>query len=247
MKKFKKFSSVCAALFCAATLTVSGASLVWAESEADASMEEYAITTAEGLTEAILGFSDEEIESYIGSGDPFTMQAMEAWKTSKSEVGAKVEDQSNAGETEVAYAHGEYTVTVPVDFETADADFVYVFDETTGTPTSMSVNVEYPLSLTLQRAGLNTLMGIGTVFIMLIFLSGVIYLFKFVPMLAEGKKKEAPAAPAPAPVVAAPVVEEETDDEELIAVIAAAIAAAEGTSTDGFVVRSIRKVSRKKW
>ena len=31
------------------------------------------------------------------------------------------------------------------------------------------------------------------------------------------------------------------DDGELIAVIAAAIAAAEGTSTDGFVVRSIRR------
>ena len=32
----------------------------------------------------------------------------------------------------------------------------------------------------------------------------------------------------------------------LIAVIAAAIAASEGTSTDGFVVRSIRKINRKK-
>ena len=32
----------------------------------------------------------------------------------------------------------------------------------------------------------------------------------------------------------------------VIAVIAAAIAAAEGTTTDGFVVRSIRKVNRRK-
>ena len=38
----------------------------------------------------------------------------------------------------------------------------------------------------------------------------------------------------------------EADDTELIAVIAAAIAAAEGTTTDGFVVRSIRKINRKK-
>ena len=37
-----------------------------------------------------------------------------------------------------------------------------------------------------------------------------------------------------------------SDDLELVAVIAAAIAASEGAaSTDGFVVRSIRKVSRK--
>ena len=39
-----------------------------------------------------------------------------------------------------------------------------------------------------------------------------------------------------------------TDDLELVAVIAAAIAASEGAaSTDGFVVRSIRKSNAKKW
>ncbi|WP_082246500.1 OadG family transporter subunit [Blautia obeum] len=61
------------------------------------------------------------------------------------------------------------------------------------------------------------------------------------------KKKaaeEAAFAPTPAPVAAAPV--QEADNSELIAVIAAAIAASEGTSTDGFVVRSIRKINRKK-
>ena len=56
------------------------------------------------------------------------------------------------------------------------------------------------------------------------------------------------AAPAPvAAPVAEPAVEDVTDDGELIAVIAAAIAASEGkTSTNGFVVRSIRKVNRRK-
>ena len=46
------------------------------------------------------------------------------------------------------------------------------------------------------------------------------------------------------------VVEEEenlADDMELVAVIAAAIAAYEGTSTDGFQVRSIKRASTKKW
>ena len=36
------------------------------------------------------------------------------------------------------------------------------------------------------------------------------------------------------------------DDLELIAVITAAIAASEGTSTDGLVVRSIRKVNNRR-
>ena len=37
-----------------------------------------------------------------------------------------------------------------------------------------------------------------------------------------------------------------TEDEELVAVIAA-IAAAEGTTTDGFVVRNIRRRPSNKW
>ena len=52
--------------------------------------------------------------------------------------------------------------------------------------------------------------------------------------------------------MAAAVVEaEEMDDTELVAVISAAIAAYEAdngsASSDGFVVRSIRKVNKSKW
>ena len=36
-------------------------------------------------------------------------------------------------------------------------------------------------------------------------------------------------------------------DTELVAVIAAAIATAEGTTTDGFVVRSIKRRKSNKW
>jgi hypothetical protein len=66
-----------------------------------------------------------------------------------------------------------------------------------------------------------------------------------------GKKKEAPAAPAAAPKAApaapAAVEEELVDDLELVAVISAAIAAYTGTSSDGFVVRSIKRSDRNKW
>ena len=94
-------------------------------------------------------------------------------------------------------------------------------------------------------------MGLGTVFVILIMLIFLISLFQFIPgsgaQEAKAKKKaaeDAAAAPTPATVAAAPV--QEADNSELIAVIAAAIAASEGTSTDGFVVRSIRKINRKK-
>lgn len=95
------------------------------------------------------------------------------------------------------------------------------------------------------KAGMNTLIGMATVFAVLILISLIIACFGFIPKIqaAFAKKEEAPATPT-APV-ATPVVTpaaQEEDDTELVAVIAAAIAAYEGsTNTEGFVVRSIRR------
>ena len=237
---FKKVSSLCTVLLMMAVLTLTGASAVWAE-EVDDTVKQTLITTAEGLTDTIVTLGDEDIENYSKSSDAFTTSAMSAWAGSKAELGALKE---RSGEVEVKASDDGYTVTVPASFEKADANFVYVFDGSTGAPTSLTVDVQYSMAETLRRAVMNTIMGIAIVFIVLIFLSFLIYLFRFIPN-PEAKKKAQAAAEAPKPL-AAPVVEEPADDTELIAVIAAAIAAAEGTTTDGFVVRSIRKINRKK-
>ena len=117
--------------------------------------------------------------------------------------------------------------------------------------TGIFADVEYSFGERMTNAALNTVMGMGTVFAVLIIMIGCISCFKFIPALEKKfsrKKKKAPgtentAQPAPAvlpagePALAAPV-----QDEELAAVIAAAIAASEGCeSTDGFVVRSIKR------
>ena len=238
---FKKVSSLCTVLLMMAVLTLTGVSSVWAADEVDDTVKQTLVTTAEGLTDTIIALSDEDIENYTKSSDEFTVGAMTAWAGSKDEVGALKE---RTGETEVKASDDGYTVTVPVSFEKADANFVYIFDASTGAPTSLTVDVQYSMAETLRRAVMNTIMGIAIVVIVLIFLSFLIYLFRFIPN-PEAKKKAQAAAPAPAPV-AAPVEAAEADDTELIAVIAAAIAAAEGTTTEGFVVRSIRKINRKK-
>lgn len=239
---FKKVSSVCAALVCAASLTVSGTSFVMA-AEMDDTVKSQLIMVAEGLTDAIIPLSDEEIESYLEGGDEFTVNAMNAWNDVKDEVG----ELKETGETVVEVSGDQYTATVPVEFEKEDAEFVYVFDDlSTMSPSSVSVNIQYSLATTLKNAALNTVMGLGTVFVVLAVLIFLISLFKYIPGSAAAKKKEEPAAApakAPAPV---PVQTPAYDDKELAAVIAAAIAASEGTSPDGFVVRSIRKINRKR-
>ena len=246
MKMIKKITSVFMTFLVMAALVIGSTSMVFAADKIDESVKTSLITTAEGLTDAIVALEDADIENYMNTGDDFTTSAMQSWQTSKDELGAKKESN---GETTVTLKDNQYTVTVPVKFEKANANFVYVF-ESTGTPVSMSVDVQYGMAQTLKRAGLNTLMGVGTVFVMLILLSLLISLFRFIPNPEAKKAAEAKAAKEAqaAAIAAAPVQAEENlaDDGELVAVIAAAIAAAEGTTTDGFVVRSIRKVKRNR-
>ena len=92
------------------------------------------------------------------------------------------------------------------------------------------------------NAGLNTILGMGVVFSVLILISLIISSFN----LFKKQPKPVPATAKPAEVVTE--TEELTDDTELVAVIMAAISAyesANGGSADGFVVRSIRRANRR--
>lgn len=117
--------------------------------------------------------------------------------------------------------------------------------------TSVTIDPVYSMSEILGKAVLNTLLGMGTVFAVLIFISLLISCFKVIPKLEAKFKKKQEAVlekETEQPVLTVQEPEEElADEEELAAVIAAAIAAYEGTSADGFVVRSIKKSNAGKW
>ena len=139
------------------------------------------------------------------------------------------------------------TTDLMLEFEDRDVVFQLVYNYHNMELTGVTINPVYSLGEKMATAALNTVICMSIVFAVLIFISFLISCFKIFPYL-EAKKKEKEAA--------AKVVEtdnnvvtqieqreeqELTDDTELVAVIAAAIAAYEGTSTDGFVVRSIRR------
>ena len=123
-----------------------------------------------------------------------------------------------------------------------DKDYAYI---------SIATNVTYTTGEKMQKAALNTLLGMGTVFVVLILISLIISAFGLIPKLqAAFKKKPEEVKEEKVDNVVAQIVEKEelSDDLELVAVISAAIAAYEGSgSTDGFVVRSIRKANKSKW
>ena len=190
---FKKASSVFTAIVCAASITFSGASLVLADGEIDEQTKTTIETTAEGLTNTIIPLTEDEIAAYMESGDAFTENAMTAWDSAREDLG----DLKKAGSAEIEYSNDEYTATVPVEFEKEDAEFIYVFDKNL-TPTSLSVDVKYSFATTMKNAALNTIMGLGTVFVILIMLIFLISLFQFIPgsgaQEAKAKKKAAEEA-----------------------------------------------------
>lgn len=107
----------------------------------------------------------------------------------------------------------------------------------------------------ISDAGINTVICLVVVFAVLIFISFLISLFKYIPKLeaalSKKDKKTELAENAVVNTVSQIEVKEEeeelSDDLELVAVITAAIAALSGTSTDGFVVRSIRRSNNSRW
>ena len=204
-------------------------------------------SAAETLISQIAGFSDEEIENYLAQDDAFTTATMESWKSVKDELG----DYSSIVSQNVEKDGDVVTISTVAQFEKAKADVVLMLDLGQQMYTSMTYSVQYSLAANMQRAGMNTLMGIGIVFLMLVFLSFVIGLFKYIEKFQNvGKKKAAEEAPkaeeAPAPAIAQSEAADEdfADDLELVAVISAAIAAYENTSGDSFVVRSIKKSNK---
>lgn len=196
-------------------------------------------------------WSDEQIEAYISGSDASSAAIASNWKAVRDELGAFVEVTS----AEMEVSDEEFAIVGHAKYDklndNTDVTVTYKADMTTQAVT-LNWEVDYPLGILMQRAALNTVMGLGIVFVTLLFLSWLIGKLHYIPEMIEkaGKKDEPAAVPAPAAApaaVAAPAEEDLTDDLELVAVITAAIAASGTTSGDGFVVRSIKKANKKNW
>ncbi|MCR5458834.1 MAG: OadG family protein [Acetatifactor sp.] len=204
-----------------------------------------------------VNFGNEELEAIFNTDQASFLidghglkTVVESFKLSKQQTGAlKVDDAGNVMlGTVTAEVKGQQIIAhaeVQCERGNADIEMIYsndLFCKLEGG----SLNAKSTFGELMEKAGLNTLIGMGTVFAVLILISLIIALFGLIPKIqaAFSEKEEEPKKPvvAQTPVAAPTIAEEEDDDTELVAVIAAAIAAYEGsTNTDGFVVRSIRR------
>ena len=152
---------------------------------------------------------------------------------------------------EVSISEKEIIAQIPLEGTKKNASVEVIINER-GIVTSMTTNVERTFGELMTNAGLNTLLGMGTVFAVLILISFIISAFSLISKVESALKNKASKKEIKEEAVNNTIAqieerEELSDDLELVAVIAAAIASYEGTSTDGFAVRSIRKANRNKW
>lgn len=176
-------------------------------------------------------------------------RGMTAWIDAQDDLGAFV---SVAG-FDMEVEDDTVTGILHVNYEKHNMDFTVVFDEMLSKYTNIQINVDYSLGETMTSALLNTVMGMGIVFVVLIFMAFIISRFKYISKFEQylssrkDKKKAAkeqgfvPVSSDNAPVVLSDSQPVATDDLELVAVITAALAASLNTSEDNLVVRSIKK------
>ncbi|MGC6175243.1 OadG family transporter subunit [Lacrimispora sp. 38-1] len=178
-------------------------------------------------------------------------EGIDSWNNVKGDLGGFV---SASDSVKLEESKDGYTATVNTVFEKRNMDFTVTFDHKLSKIISVAFIPQYNTAEKMEKAGFNTLMGMGTVFVVLIFISLLIGGFRYISifeekMLNKGKGSETKAAAEAEPVFATPLAEEDElkDDLELVAVITAAIAASEGVSPSGLVVRSIKRAAAGNW
>lgn len=189
--------------------------------------------------------------------------AVEDLNTLVANVDASIEESGNTVIVKVTAAHEYRDVIYTYIYEKNPAyDYAqeiyqqsvapYQIKEVTAAP-------NYSFGEKMSKAAMNTLMGMGTVFIVLIFISFIIAQFEKINKAsiavsdwwANRKNKDNTVKTTDTEtkaVVSAPVstVANPMDDSQLVAVITAAVVAASTASggTDKLIVRSIRKAKR---
>lgn len=180
------------------------------------------------------------------------LKILEAWRAGVSECG-QLEDIGKFTWEKTNKGSIMYT---EADFADRGARVEFVFTSS-GKMQSLTISGHYGTGEILEKAALNTLLGMGTVFIVLIFISYMISLFKIISVFEEkreAKKKNKMSGQSPkvdeSEKDGGQTVEDDEEivnDEEIVAVISAAVAAARQGESGGFIVRSIKRKKTNKW
>ncbi len=253
----KKLIACICMLICILSLTACGK-----ENRVLSDIEQAFVDTTNEYVVSLEAIPVEQLETIVNSrneaiaADHETALAVKAsyksYLNSKEELGAYA--PVNTDKATVEISKDETVVVIEGTFLKRPGKITahYSWD---GNLVSFAIEPIYSKGELMGSAALNTVIGMGTVFIVLIFIAFLISLFKYVnkaeTYFANRKRAKEEAAFTPVDTSNAPVLYEEeaelVNDLELVAVITAAVAASMNTSVDNLVVRSIKRKNTNKW
>lgn len=184
-----------------------------------AEVEETMINGAKQYLSTFAAYSDEQLKDQIKKAEKnentVISTALTSWESVKDDLGSLQVDETGApliqtnaetGKPDVAVkiaGEDSYEIDMTVVYEKRNMDFVLTAeseeDDYGGsvlTVTDMTFTPYYSIGEKLEKAFLNMMMGMGTVFIVLIFISFIISRLKAVNGWEQKKKEKAAAAKA---------------------------------------------------
>ena len=192
-QNFRKILTMLTVSAAALGLTACGSTATADEISYD---ESYLESVADFLIGNWDGMSDEQIAQYAemdaedNYGLPFTAEAFttafSGYMGNEEELGAYVSTDGY----EVSTDGKEITLVAHLTYEQRTADLSIVFNKKS-VAQSVTLDPSYTLGEIFTKALMNTILGMGTVFSVLIFISLVIYCFNFIPVIQKkfSKKK----------------------------------------------------------
>ncbi len=194
-QKSKRFILMLYVLACFVFLTACGSQSGDSRYMADPSLAGSISRVTEDLLEEISAFSGEDA-SYIeeelrNERQDVLADGVAEWAAVAADTGPFIQVLGSEVEMEDA---DTYTCTVYAEYANRNLEYkiYYKLDYATSqlTPTAMSFTPEYTLGEKIQKAFLNMLLGMGLVFVILIFLSLLISCFRFISVIQNRFKKE---------------------------------------------------------
>ena len=237
MKRMKRFLYLCLFMIVLFALGACGK-----KSDITGEMTEQLKKQGEALLNQLYQMNDAQLAQVINDTEKGNqnqqafLEGLKSFQSSKKTVGKL----QGIDKTDVKLSDGNYVVKIKYTGDKRKSEMTLGFDIKTNNVTVFSITPKYSVAENMEKAALNTVLGMGTVFIILIFISFLISLFKYINIFENKLKTKAKEKP----VIAVADSENLCDDLELAAVITAAIAEFSGNDASNLIVRSIKRVKR---
>ena len=256
--KFKKLLFISLA-FALSAFIVTGCSASGASDEAELSETDTLMLTgldelSRGLVTSLDTIDDEELDEFLVQAEDMGEQALvngyTTWKSTRDDLGKlksintveteKTGSKAYRAVVDATYEKRDCEITVGISRSAEAGQTIVAIDE-------LSFSPVYSVGELMAQAFTNMVVGMGTVFAVLIFIALIIGLFRYLPNPEAKAAEKAKESAVQEAAETALELSASSRDDEICAVIAAAIAAYEaetGTKrpSGGLIVRSIKRV-----